>query len=894
MSLRRFPGVRRLLRLPGAERDVGAAVDEELAFHVDMLAAELTAAGRAPDEARREALQRFGDLEAVRARCHHISSHRATTMRRHELLSTVWQDVVYAARGLRRTRGFSLVVLLTLALGIGATTAMFSVVRGVLLRPLPFPDAERVVRVWPGNPKVAVEGRVVSARELEDWERQLRGFEAVGAFGVIPMGHVYGEGGAEPAYARTSYVSRGFFPALGTPARLGRTLRAEEHVDGANQVIVVSDAFWRAQLGADPTVVGRVVRLDGKPYTVVGVMGPDFAFPDPGIAVWVPSSVMDPDDAAWRGRERRWLSPVGRLRPGVTPAQGREEVEALLQRLATAYPQTNAGWTSAAVEDVRDSIVGKVRQGLLVLLGAVGLVLLVVCANVANLLLVRATGRGREMALRAAIGAGRGRVVRLLLTESLLLALVGGALGVALAWWGVRTLVALSGHFLPRAADVRLDLGVLGFAVGVTLLTGLLSGLWPALRASSTRLAGALREGARGSSGGAASHRARSALVGAEVALAVVLVAGAGLMLRSFERLTSVDPGFRPEGALLARFHLEASGPPPWTFPAERRRVIERVRQIPGVTAAGATTFAPFTDGQGQARPFTVPGQPAPAPGEEPLVQLLPVSTGYLKALGIPLLAGEDVDAVAGDSTAGRSAIISKRMADRFWPGRNPVGESFLLGPRAVRVIGVAGDVRSTRLDSIAGYTAYVPDRQLPLVHVSLVVRTDGDPALLAGAVRAAIREVLPRRPILQIVPMQDKVAAGAATPRFFTTLVSVFGALALTLAAVGLYGIVAYVVRQREREIGVRVALGAPPARVVGLMVRRGMAPVLAGLAVGLPLALLATRLLRALLYEVSASDPVTFVGVAALLAAVALVASWLPSRRAARVDPTVTLRAD
>jgi hypothetical protein len=266
-----------------------------------MAAAELVAAGRPPDEARREALQRFGDLEAVRARCHDISSHRATTMRRHELLSTVWQDVVYAARGLRRTRGFSLVVLLTLALGIGATTAMFSVVRGVLLRPLPFPDAERVVRLWPGNPKAEAERRIVSARELEDWERELRGFEAVGAFGVIPMGHVYGEGGAEPAYARTSYVSRGFFPALGTPARLGRTLRAEEHVDGANRVIVVSDAFWRAQLGADPTVVGRVIRLDAKPYTVVGVMGPDFAFPDPGVAVWIPSSVMDPDDADGAG-----------------------------------------------------------------------------------------------------------------------------------------------------------------------------------------------------------------------------------------------------------------------------------------------------------------------------------------------------------------------------------------------------------------------------------------------------------------------------------------------------------------------------------------------------------------------------------------------------------------
>ena len=895
----RIPGIRRFLRLPSAERDVHALVDDEIAFHVDLLTEELVAQGRPPAEARREALRRFGNVDGVRRRCYEISHSHATAMRRRELLSTVRQDVVYAARGMRRARGFSLVVLVTLALGIGATTAMFSVVRGVLLRPLPFPDAERVVRLWPGNPKAVVERRAVSARELEDWERELRGFEAVGAFSVIPMAHVYGERGAEPAYAKTSYVSRGFFPVLGTPARLGRTLRAEEHIAGVDRFVVVSDAFWRAQLGADPAVVGRGIRLDGKPFTVVGVMGPDFAFPDPDVAVWMPSTVMDPDDAGWRGRERRWLSVVGRLRPGVTPEQGREEVEALLQRLATAYPQTNAGWTTVVVEDMRDSIVGKVRRGLLVLLGAVGLVLLVVCANVASLLLMRATGRGREMAIRAAIGAGRGRVVRLLLTESVLLALAGGTLGVALAWWGVRTLVALSGHFLPRAADVRLDLGVLGFAVGVTLLTGLVSGLWPALRASPTRLAGALRDGARGSSGGAASHRARATLVGAEVALAVVLVAGAGLMLRSFQRLTSVDPGFRPEGALLARFHLEAHGPPPWPFPEERRRVIERVRQIPGVTAAGATTFAPLTDAQDPPRPFTVPGQPAPAPGEEPVVQLLPVSTGYLKALGIPLLAGEDVDAVAGDSTAPLSAIISKRMADRFWPGRNPVGESFLFGPRAWRVIGGAGDVRSTRPDSIAGYTAYVPERQMPRVHVSLVVRTGCppevggcDPARLAGPVRAAIREVLPSRPILQIVPMRDKVAAAAATPRFFTTLVSVFGALALTLAAVGLYGIVAHVVRQREREIGVRMALGATQAGVLRLVVRQGMLPVAAGVGVGLVGAWASARLLARLLYGVSPADAVTYVAVVGFLGVVALVAIVLPARRASVIQPTQALR--
>jgi predicted permease len=888
----RIRGVRRLFRLPSAERDVHGAVDDEIDFHVDMLTEQLVAAGRPPDEARREALQRFGNLDQVRRRCYDISISHESAMRRSELLSTVWQDVVYAARGLRRARGFSAVVLLTLALGIGATTAMFSVVRGVLLRPLPFPEPERVVRLWPANPGAEEDRGVVSMTELADWERDLKLFSAVGAFSSIGAGRVFGEG-TEPVYAKTAYVSAGFFPALGTAARLGHALTPAEHVVGANRHVVVSHGFWQAQLGADPDVVGRTIRLSGEPFTVVGVMGPDFAYPSPEVMVWMPTSIMTEDDVG-SGRFARWLNVVARLGPGVTPEQGRAEAAALQRRYASMYPQTNAGWDSATMESVEDSIVGRVRRGLLVLLGAVVLVLLVVCANVANLLLVRATGRGRELALRTALGARRGRVVRLMLTESVLLALVGGVLGVAVAWWGVRTLVALSASFLPRAADVRIDLGVLAFAVAVSVLTGLVFGLWPALRTSSTRLADALREGSRGSSGGAAANRARATLVAAEVALAVVLVAGAGLMLRSFQRLTGADPGFEPDRALLVRFQLEAEGPN-LAFLADRRRVIERVRQVPGVTAAGATTFAPFTDGQGEPRAFTVPGHPAPAPGDEPRLVIQPASPGYLRALGIPLLAGQDIDVVAGDSTAPPAAIISRRMAERFWPGRSPVGESFMImGRFPVRVIGVAGDVRHARLDSLAPFTAYVTERNMPRVHVSLVVRTDGDPARLVTPVRAAIREVLPRQAILQMVPMRDKLAEAASTPRFFTVLVTVFGAVALTLAAVGLYGVVSYVVRQREREIGVRVALGAPPGRVVGLMLRRGMIPVAAGLGVGLVAAVGATRLLRSMLYEVSATDPVTFAGVAALLAAVALLASWLPSRRAAGVNPTVTLRAE
>ncbi|HEY0970144.1 MAG TPA: ABC transporter permease [Gemmatimonadales bacterium] len=818
-------------------------------------------------------------------------------MRRAELFATLRQDLSFATRSLRSAPGFTLVVLLTLAFGIGATTAVFSVVQGVLLRPLPFPDAGRVVRVWPANPGTGLDREPISVTELEDWERELRSFEAVGAFATLGAGKVFGDG-VEPVYARTTYVSRGFFPTLSAPALLGRTLRAEEHEVGSNHAVVLSHGFWRRQLGGDPGVVGRTLRFDGEPFTVVGVMPPGFGYPSPEVAIWAPSSLLDEDDVGG-GRVARWLQPIARLRPGVTPEQGRAEVAALQRRLAGQYPESNAGWTDAAMLGVHESIVGRVRTGLLVLLGAVALVLLIVCVNVANLMLVRASARGRELALRAALGAGRERIVRLVLTESMLLALAGGALGVALAWWGVRALVALSGEFLPRAADVRLDAGVLLFALGVALVTGLLFGTWPALRAASPDLTQSLKESARGSTGGAAANRARNVLVAAEVALAVVLVVGAGLMLRSFERLTGVATGFEAERTLLANFSFESRGADEEEERAnrieDRRRVLESVRRIPGVTAAGMAKYAPFAGGSGEPAPFTVPGTPQPAEGKEPRVMLQPVSTGYFEAIGIPLLRGRDVSTAPGDSTAAVEAVISRRMAETFWPGRDPVGETFVLGGvEPVRVVGVAGDVREQRLDSVAGFTAYVPATIMSRSHVSLVVRSDGDPARLAGPVQRAIREVLPNQAIEEIVPLGAKLGEAASTPRFFTVLVTIFGALALALAAVGLYGVVSYVVSQRQREIGVRVALGAPPADVVALMLRRGMTPVLAGLGIGIVVALAATRLLATLLYDVSATDPLTFAAVALLLSGVALLASYLPSRRAARVDPTVTLRAE
>jgi predicted permease len=887
----RLPGIRRFFRVAHDDRDVGAEVDEELAFHVDMLIQDLIASGRTLDEARREAIERFGDVAVVRQRCYDISRHREARVRRTEMFSTLWQDLKYAVRSLRRAPGFTTVVLLTLALGIGATTAMFSVVRGVLLRPLPYPQADQVVRLVPGGP--GKDQGYLSPLEMNDWSRDLTAFSAVGGYRQWETGSVYGDA-PEPIYVKTTHVTAGFFPALGTRAELGRTFQPSDTVQGANHVAVVSHGFWQSQLGGDASAIGRTIRLNGEPFTLLGVMPAGFNFPSPEAAVWLPTSLLGPDDVG-AGRAARWMDVVARMKPGVTLAQARADAEKLEARLAETYPESNAGWTDADVQSVRDSIVGPVRRGLLVLLGAVGLVLLVVCVNVANLMLVRGTARDRELALRAAIGAARSRIMRLLLTESMLLAVVGGLLGVLAAWWAVNALVALSGHYLPRSADIRLDISVLVFAMIVSLFTGALFGLWPALRASTTTSsAGGLREDSRGSVGSGGANRARSLLVTTEVALAVVLVVGAGLMVRSFNHLTSADPGFRPENVLLLRFTLP--DPPPDARPrytTERReRVVQRVAQVPGVVAVGATKIAPLTVGTGEAHPFIIPGQPAPKPGEEPQLTLLPATPGYFKAMGIPLLAGQDIDASSGDSASGPVAVISKRMADAMWPGRSPVGETFQFSGVTTRVIGVAGDVRSTRLDSIGGYAAYVPDRMMPRSAMALVVRTKGDPAQMANAVRSAIREVNPRQAFAEVVPFTAKVSEAASTQRFFTVLVAIFGALALALAAVGLYGVVSYTVRQREREMAVRLALGAQPSRVIALMLRQGMTPVLAGLAVGLLAAVASTRVLRSLLFEVSASDPMTYVVVLALLGVVALVASYVPSRRASRVPPAMTLR--
>ena len=889
-----IPGLRRFFRLPTAERDVPGAVDDELSFHLDMLAAEYVAEGMTAEEARRAARQRFGDVNRVRDRVRELAVTNTGARRRMLRLIDLRQDLSYAARSLRRSPGYCAVVLLTLALGIGATTAIFSVVRGVLLRPLPYPAPEQLVRLWPSNPAAGSPRGALSVPELVDWQEHGGAFAAVAGYSTIGAGIVVGD--QEPTYARHVYVTRDFFAVLGVPARLGRTFTALEHEGGRNRVAVVSDGFWRRRLGADSAAIGRPLRLGGEAFTVIGVMPPDFRFPNADTELWVPTSII-PESGVPRIRFARWLSTIGRLRPGVTPEQARADLVTLERRLASEYADSNGGWTSADVQLLRDALVGRVETGLLVLLGAVFLVLAIACANVVNLGLVRASARARELAVRAAIGAGRTRLMRMLVAESVLLAAVGGALGVAVAWWGVRSLGRLSGDFLPRQADVRMDVTVLGAALLVSLVAGLAVGVVPALRASRSSGSGALGE--RANSSGRGTQRTRALLVAGEVALAVVLVSGAGLMLRSFEQLTSQDPGFQPDHALLARFSMyREPNDTTRAYLEHKTQLVERVLAIPGVVAAGATTFAPFTDGEGEPAPFHVPGEPEAVPGEEPRVLMQPATPGYLRALGIPLLAGEDVPTAVADSSGVPQVVISARMAHRFWPGRNPVGETFSFvgatSRRPVRVVGVAGDVRTTRLDSVADYMAYVPQQAMPRVHMSLIVRTDGDPTAMMPAVRRAIHELEPRQAIQELVPMGQKIGEVTATPRFFTSLVSAFGVLALLLAVIGLYGVVSYVVRQREREIGVRIALGATPAEVVRLMLRGAMMPVAAGLVGGIAGALGTTHLLGSLLYELSPTDPATLIAVVLLLVTAALLAAWFPARRAARVDPTVSLRAE
>jgi len=803
------------------------------------------------------------------------------------------QDIRYALRTLRKNPAFTAVAILTLALGIGANAAIFSVVDGVLLKPLPFPHPEQLLRVWQNETST---GTVIpgpaSAVNLDDWRARRRLLADV-------AGYFYREGQSgtdltemgEPQRLDATFVSPGFWTTLAVKPQLGRVPRDDEMVRGADdRLVVLSYAFWQRQFGGASSAIGRRIMLGGDSYEIVGVMPASFQFPSPHVEVFIPFSTI-PDDAIPRIRPVRVLDIVARMKPGVTVAQANAEINSITRGLAEQYPE-DRNLAAASVAPLRDSIVGKVRAGLLVLLGAVGFVLLIAAVNLASLLLARAAARERELAIRVALGADRSRVIRQLFTESLVLAASGGVLGLIVAQVGGHLLVQLAAGQLPRAEAVGLDYRVLGFTAAISLVTGIAFGVVPAVRASSPELQQSLREGTRGSTGG--SGGLRSTLVIAEVALAMILVVGAGLMTRSFVKLLQVDLGFTPSHRIAINYSISTAR---HSTAIEMRQVygemIQKVRTVPGVIAAGAVRDLPFR-GDGERIGFVPPGFSAGANGQLPSATLMFTSDGFFNAMGIPILAGRDLSPQDRQG-APIALVVNQALAKKYFPDRSPIGQTLTFGDtNHFAIVGVVGDVRQGSIDETPGPRIYASAYQIFRVKVNLVVRTQGDPQMMIKRVEDAIRSVDRQQTITSAFTLEDAVGDAVARPRLLTVLLGLFGAMGLVLGALGIYGVLAYLVSQRTREIGVRLALGARPRDVLYMIVGRGLRLATIGVAIGLAASLALTRLMQGVLYGVTPTDPLTFGGVALALLAVAAFASWVPALRATRVDPLVALRSE
>lgn len=869
------------------------SLEAELRFDLEERTRAHIAAGLSAEDAKFAAISEFGSVS--------LAMEESRDARRTHFLETLIQDLRYGLRGLRRNPGFTAVAVLTLALGIGANTAIFSIVNAILLKPLPFPNSDQLVVISETNSRVAP-GSVYQGYEsylnFLDWQHDARSFSAMAAYQYSDMALT---GAGEPTVIHGAITNSGLFSTLQSPPLLGRALEPQDDPKGAARVVVIGEQFWRRQLAADPAILGKTLHLDRQSFTIVGVMPDSFRFPDADtpLCFWLPIE-QSPNYASFvdsaTGRDFFYFFTIARLKPGVTYLEAESEMGAIVHRLAEQY---NLDLTTVAhIESLKRKITGDVRPALLVLLGAVGLVVLIACANIANLLLARATGRAREIALRFALGAGRARIVRQLFTESILLGVCAGAAGLLLAYWGVRGIASFASGQIPHIRAIGVDSSMLFFTLALSIFAGVLFGLAPAWQSSSIDVNEVLRESGRGSTGTASRGRTRSVLVVVEVALAIVLLIGSGLLLKSFYLLTRTNPGFDPQHVLKGDVSLPQSQ---YTNPPQRaaffREAVERLKSIPGVEYAAATLPIPFSLSNNGYN-FSVEGEPAPSHGQEPIAAVQSVTADYFRVMRVPLLRGRVFEESDSALHSGAVVVISQQLAREFFPNKDAVGQSLKIfgfpAPYVSRIVGVVDDVKARTLADVPKPTIYLPYTQESWFLMSFVVRTTGDPASAAGPLQTQIHSLDPALPVQEVRPLAALITDSEGDARFRSVLLGLFGALALVLATVGIYGVLAYLVAQRTHELGIRVALGAQRVDVLRLVVGQGIRTVLVGIATGVAAALALSQLLAGFLYGVSAKDPATFAGVSTLLTLIALLACYIPARRATHVDPIIALRHD
>jgi len=872
---------RSLFRKNVVEREL----DQELRFHLERQIAEYVVAGMSREEARRTALREFGGVEQMKEQCR--------DERRVNLIETLLQDIRYGVRTLRKNPGFTFFAVVALALGIAANTAIFSIADVVLLRPLPYRDAGRLVKVWEDSAAYGFPRDTPAPGNFFDWKARNAVFEDMAATsGFHHSFNLTGDGNPEEIPGKR--VTANLFSVLGVKPALGRDFRAEDDIPGSAHVAILSHGLWLQRFGGDPQIVGKEMHLNYEKYTVIGVMPRGFQFPDREAQLWVPAQFTK-EQLANHGNH--FLNVVARLKPGISLKTANANLATIAKQLEKEHPEENAKVGAYAIP-LREETSGDIRPAILVLVGAVCFVLLIACANVANLLLARASGRRREMALRLTLGASCGRVIRQMLTESVLLATLGGVAGLLLSFWGTPFLASLIPAGIAPLSGTEVNGRVLLFTLVVSIATGMLFGIIPALRVSELDLVDSLKQGGGRSGLGSGGRRLRDALVVCEVALAIVLLSGAALMIRSLENLYHLDPGFRADHVLVMRTPL-----PRQKYEEFVRRtafydqVLERVDHIPGVIAAGYTTWVPLTN-TGGATGILVENQPVPPPGQRLIPNVRIVSKDYIRALRMKLVKGRLFDEHDGAGTQA-VALINETIAREYWHGANPIGRRFTRGdpqekPEWITVVGIVGDVHQAGLDIPARPEMYLPYQQQDFGFEPeyLAVWTSGDPMLLAEAVRTEVWTVDKEQPVAGVMPLENLVDDNLAARRVQASLLGGFAGMALLLASLGIYAVLSFAVTQRTQEIGVRVALGAEPGDVLHLVFSQGLKLFLIGAALGLASALGLSRTLTHLLYGVSAHDPVSFASVTILLAGVTLLACYIPARRATRVDPMVALR--